>query len=144
MDGLTLVSRLRDAGVSTPILMMSAPADIQIALQAMRLGAQDFIEKPFDEEPLIEKLRTLEKRSAPETDAHGARQLVATLTPREAQVMREVVTGASNKLVAEKLGISQKTVEMHRARVMKKTGAKTLAHLVRIAIASEQGAAKPV
>ncbi|MEM7528216.1 MAG: response regulator [Pseudomonadota bacterium] len=144
MDGLELVAELRRRGHYVPILMMSAHGDISTAVEAMRRGAQDFIEKPFDDEPLIRRIEgiaTLEQTS--EADPEARRQ-IDTLTPRETEVMQDVVSGHANKVIAHRLGISLKTVEMHRARVMKKTGAKTLAHLVRIAIAAgratDQGA----
>ncbi|MEM7497665.1 MAG: response regulator [Pseudomonadota bacterium] len=137
MDGLALVSELRRRGIATPVLMMSAHGDISTAVEAMRRGAQDFIEKPFDDEPLIRRIEELSALALRRpTEDPDARASVDTLTPRETQVMREVVAGHANKVIAHRLGISLKTVEMHRSRVMKKTGAKTLAHLVRIALAA--------
>lgn len=136
MDGLDLVAEFRRRGNSTPILMMSAHGDISTAVEAMHRGAQDFIEKPFDDEPLIRRIEgiaTLEQIIDADPEA---KRLIDTLTPRETEVMQDVVSGHANKVIAHRLGISLKTVEMHRARVMKKTGAKTLAHLVRIAIAA--------
>ncbi|MEO1775353.1 MAG: response regulator [Pseudomonadota bacterium] len=140
MDGLKLVAELRRRGVCTPILMMSAHGDVSTAVEAMRRGAQDFIEKPFDDEPLIRRIEGM--AALPQTtDADvEAQRLIDTLTRRETEVMQDVVSGHANKMIAHRLGISLKTVEMHRARVMKKTGAKTLAHLVRIAIAAGRAA----
>lgn len=136
MDGLSLVERLRRDGVGTPILMMSANGDVTTAVRALQTGAQDFIEKPFDDEPLVRRIEAIRShRPAPTADSH-VRALFDTLTRRESQVMREVVAGAPNKAIAHTLGISLKTVEMHRARVMTKTGARTLAHLVRLAMAA--------
>lgn len=139
MDGLALVAELRRRGLLTPILMMSAHGDISTAVAAMRLGAQDFIEKPFDDEPLIRRIEALKSIAAPLVQDPKARALLATLTPRETQVMQGVVAGDANKVIAYRLGISLKTVEMHRSRVMKKTGTKTLAHLVRLALAAGYG-----
>ncbi|MCR9085722.1 MAG: response regulator [Rhodobacteraceae bacterium] len=136
MDGLALVAELRRRGLLTPILMMSAHGDISTAVEAMRLGAQDFIEKPFDDEPLIQRIEALKTLLAPIPQDPEARAVLLTLTPRETQVMQGVVAGQANKVIAHRLGISLKTVEMHRARVMKKTGTKTLAHLVRLALAA--------
>lgn len=134
MDGLALVEELRRRGVGNPVLMISAHGDISTAVQAMRLGAQDFIEKPFDDEPLIDRIRALRTIPKPLPQDPEAQGRLDTLTPRETEVMQNVVAGHANKIIAHRLGISLKTVEMHRARVMKKTGAKTLAHLVRIAL----------
>lgn len=136
MNGLALVAELRRRGLRTPILMMSAHGDISTAVEAMRLGAQDFIEKPFDDEPLIRRIESLKTIAAPLVQDPTARALLATLTPRETQVMEGVVAGDANKVIAHRLGISLKTVEMHRSRVMKKTETKTLAHLVRLALAA--------
>lgn len=136
MDGLSLVAELRRRGSAVPILMMSAHGDISTAVQALRNGAQDFIEKPFDDEPLIRRIEGIAMLPpGVEADPEAQRRL-ATLTPRETEVMQHVVSGDPNKVIAHRLGISLKTVEMHRARVMRKTGARTLAHLVRMAIAA--------
>lgn len=142
MDGLDLVAELRRSGDCTPILMMSAHGEISTAVEAMRRGAQDFIEKPFDDEPLIRRIEGIATLAQPTDADPEAQRLIDTLTPRETEVMQEVVSGHANKMIAHRLGISLKTVEMHRARVMKKTGAKTLAHLVRIAIAGGHMTAK--
>ncbi|MGF1503493.1 MAG: response regulator transcription factor [Paracoccaceae bacterium] len=136
MDGLDLISDLRRRGIALPVLMMSAHGDVSTAVEAMRRGAQDFIEKPFDDRPLVERIEALSTLPLGLVPDPQARALLDTLTPRETQVLDEVVAGFANKVVAHRLGISLKTVEMHRARVMQKTGAKTLAHLVRIAIAA--------
>jgi two-component system response regulator FixJ len=142
MDGLALVTELRGQGVTVPVLMISAHGDVEMAVEAMRRGAQDFIEKPFDDTPFIQRIEAIRAVPSPAaaepaaaTDP-DARARLGGLTAREAEVMREVVAGRPNKVIAHRLGISLKTVEMHRARVMKKTGASTLAHLVRIAVAA--------
>lgn len=139
MDGVALVKELRSAGVRTPIVMMSGHGDISTAVSAMQAGAQDFIEKPFNDEDLISRIKRASE--IPSALPHGddAKAIVARLTPRENEVMQQVVAGHSNKVIAHRLGIGLKTVEMHRSRVMKKTGSKSLAHLVRVAAAAGYG-----
>ncbi|MEQ8652098.1 MAG: response regulator [Kiloniellales bacterium] len=136
IDGVSLVETLRQRGLTLPILMMSAKADVPSAVQALQKGAQDFIEKPFDDAPLIERIKTITSQQAGQDESGESRDLFASLTPRESQVLREVVAGQANKMIAHRLGISVKTVEMHRARVMAKSGAKSLAELVRLALAA--------
>lgn len=130
-DGLTLLGKLRAIDVSTPAIVLSGHGDVEMATQAMRLGAQDFIEKPVDDEELVDRIKSAVARN--DTASHLRTQF-ARLTPRESDVMREVVAGHSNKMIARRLGMSPKTVEVHRARVMEKTGAESLPHLVRMAL----------
>ena len=131
MDGLALLEAIRGRGDAVPVVVMTGHGDIAMAVRAMQLGAQDFIEKPFDDEDLVRRLRMAIARGGRDDDC---RQRLARLTPRESDVLREVVAGHANKVIAHRLGISKKTVELHRARVMEKTGANSLSHLVRIAL----------
>jgi two-component system, LuxR family, response regulator FixJ len=137
--GIDLLMDLAARGNRLPVVFMSGMARVSEAVRAIKLGSVDFIEKPF--EPL-EMLRTIER--AIELDSRNRRagsdhaQLesrFATLTPRETEVMEEIVQGAANKEVAAKLGLSPKTVEVHRANVMRKTQARSLAELVRMHVA---------
>lgn len=135
MDGISLLSKIRETDKSTPIIILTGHGDIAMAISALKKGAQDFIEKPYDDEDLIRRIEGVEI-VMPNVDADRQRyvSILSTLTPRETDVMREVVAGFANKMIAHRLNLSPKTVEIHRARVMEKTGAKSLSHLVRIAL----------
>ncbi|ROO24392.1 response regulator transcription factor [Salinisphaera japonica] len=136
MDGLVVQRTLIQEQVDADVIIMSAYGDIAHAVEAMRLGAVDFVEKPFDPETLIDRLATLEKASDDATrlqrDARQRAALIDTLTPREKQVLSGIVDGQANKEVASALGISARTVETHRVHIMQKLQANSLAHLVRI------------
>lgn len=130
-DGISVVETLRSAGCRAPIIIMTGHGDVGMAVRAMRSGADDFIEKPFDDEDLVDRIRTLLNRAALATP-DGA--WLASLTAREREVLEEVVAGHPNKIIAYHLGISQKTVELHRSRMMAKSGAGNLSSLVRMAL----------
>jgi two-component system CheB/CheR fusion protein len=136
MSGLDLLARLAAAGSSLPALLITGYGDVPMAVEAMRAGAVDFIEKPVRSEQLLAAVeRALRHAAAPgELSAWrtAASLRLASLTQRERQVMDEVVAGHANKEIAARLGISQRTVETHRANVMKKMGAASLADLVRL------------
>lgn len=134
MDGLALVAALRELGVATPAIMVTGHGDVAMAVRALQNGAQDFIEKPFIDADLVARIRRLiaSRAGAPPGPVDSA--WLDSLTPREREVMREVVAGHPNKVIAHKLGVSPKTVEIHRARVMRKSGAENLSHLVRLAL----------
>lgn len=130
-DGIAVTQRLRAAGNKAPIIIMTGHGDVSMAVRAMRSGADDFIEKPFDDADLVGRIRTLIDRSeATATDCAW----LASLTARERQVLNEVVAGHPNKIIAYHLDISQKTVELHRSRVMAKSGAGNVSSLVRMAL----------
>lgn len=135
MSGLDLQDELVRRGVNIPMIMISAHGDVPVAVRALKTGAIDFIEKPFSDQLLLDRVRqALEKdQQASQTDEvkEAIRARTATLTPREREVMELVVAGNPNKAVASQLGLSQKTVEIHRARVMSKMSAGSLAELVR-------------
>ena len=137
-DGLTLLQDLKDGGLAAPVIVMTGHGDVPMAVRAMRLGAVDFVEKPFDPEALID---SLERQIAEAADRRNAPAVVAAerlsrLTTREGEVMMRLVAGQSNKVIAHDLGLSPRTVEVHRARVMEKTEAGSLSGLVRLAILS--------
>lgn len=139
-SGLDLQERLRQLGDPTPVIVITGHGDVPIAVRAMKAGALDFIEKPFNDESMLEKVRRgLELAAARRQNTEGARQTaqrLSTLSPRERQVFTLVVTGYANKQVAAELGIAEKTVEIHRANVMRKTGARSLAELVRLHVSA--------
>lgn len=133
MDGLTLLETLGADGQRVPVVMMTAHADVPMAARAMRAGAADFIEKPFAQATLLDSVAAAMARAGPPPDA-TLRARFERLTPRETEVLRQMVEGLPNKLIAHALGLSPRTVEIHRGRVMQKTGARSLAQLVRMAI----------
>jgi two-component system response regulator FixJ len=138
MSGLELVRRLKERGVTLPVVVITGHGDVPLAVEAMRAGVIDFIEKPFDDEVLLGAIRMALDAKA-ESDAHTRErqrfeQMLATLSGREKEVLRGVVAGKMNKVIAHELGISQRTVEVYRANVMNKTHANGLSELVRIAL----------
>ena len=138
ISGLQLQEILDERKITIPIIFITGHADIPMAVQAMKKGALEFIEKPFDHEGLIGCIhRALMLNSA---NAHKLkqRQLISDrikqLTPRELEVMKRIVSGEPNKTIAFDLGVSQRTIEIHRAKVMQKMRALSLAHLVRMSL----------
>jgi two-component system CheB/CheR fusion protein len=141
MSGLDLLRKLKEAGPLPPAIMITGDGDVSIAVQAMKAGASDFIEKPVGPEELaasisraLEQGRDSGKRTAWHADAASH---VAGLTTRQRQIMDLVLSGHPSKNIAADLGISQRTVENHRASIMKKTGSKSLPALARLAVAAE-------
>jgi len=148
MDGLGLQKEMIARKSRLDVIFMSAYGDISKAVEAMRLGAVDFLQKPFDPDHLLRRIAGLADASATLEHMHrSARQqaaLIDTLTPRERQVLRGIVDGLANKQVAGKLGISARTVETHRVHIMQKLQADSLAHLVRIWLEAGHHAQAPV
>jgi len=138
MNGLELVRRLHERHVKLPVIVITGHGDIPLAVEAMKAGVADFLEKPFDDEALLGAVRSALQGpiSAPQEDSDKRRfqDVLETLSPREQEVLRGVVEGKLNKVIAYELGISPRTVEVYRANVMSKTGAATLSELVRIAL----------
>jgi two-component system, LuxR family, response regulator FixJ len=141
MDGLELQDRLNKLGVKLPVIVMTGQGDIQTAVQAMKAGAVDFIEKPFDENALLGAIEVALAQAAGHTDrtraATEAARRIATLSPRERQVLDALVAGRPNKQIAFDLGLSVRTVEVHRAHMMERLGARQLAEAVRLAIMAQ-------
>lgn len=138
IGGLDLLERLPACGITLPIIMVSGYGDVPTAVRAMKNGAADFMQKPFDEQDLLKSIQRFIER-----DRQGCRKRAkradlarrtARLTPREREVMDLVVAGKANKQIAVELGCSHKTVEVHRSRVMEKMGAGSVAELVRMAL----------
>jgi two-component system, LuxR family, response regulator FixJ len=136
MSGVELAEELRRRAVSTPVIVVTGHADVPLAIQAMKAGVADFIEKPFDDEVMLAAIRNALARHRNEETAVAERQfvldLIGTLSPREREVMDGLVAGQANKAIAYDLEISARTVEVYRANVMMKMHAKTLSDLVRM------------
>jgi len=141
MTGLDLQKQLTQFGSSLPIIFITGHGDVPMAVKAMRQGAFDFLRKPVNEENFLERIANALDRETGDwqqkLDRDQAQQCIAALSEREREVFELVAEGMANKLVASELGISERTVEVHRSQVMKKLGAKTLAQLVRIYLQSE-------
>jgi FixJ family two-component response regulator len=137
MSGLELQRELAEQSVDLPIIILTGHGDVPVAVQAMKAGAVDFIEKPFNNELLLDRIQTAVAQSMRADSVRTRRAEVSnrlkSLTPRERQVFDLVVAGEVNKGIAHYLAISEKTVEIHRANVMNKMRAKSLASLVRMA-----------
>ena len=135
IDGLELLRRLRSAGHRLPVIMMTGHGDVPLAVEAMKLGACDFLEKPFDDEPLLQALHTALGCDGPAEPVEPALRdfvrRVGTLSERERQVLDQLVAGGTSKEIGRTLDISPRTVEIYRAKLMAKTQAANLQELVR-------------
>jgi FixJ family two-component response regulator len=138
MSGLELQRELADRSIELQVVILTGHGNVPVAVQAMKAGAVDFIEKPFNNELLLDRIQTAvaqSLRSGSEREKHDETlRRLDTLTPRERQVFDLVVTGETNKGIAHRLTISEKTVEIHRANVMRKMRARSLASLVHMAV----------
>ena len=138
MSGIELQAELKKRGSQLPIVFMTGHGDVPMAVDAMKEGALDFITKPFSQQQMLDRIQAalrVERNRADERDhSEEVRARFAKLTPREREVMEHVVSGEANKVIASRLEISQRTVEIHRAQVMQKMAADSLADLVRDAI----------
>lgn len=139
MSGLELQDRLQDRHAILPIIFMTGHGDVPMAVTAMQAGALDFIQKPFNDQELLDRVMQALQRDAQNRkllqEKHEIRARLESLTVREREIMDMVVDGKPNKVIAGDLQLSQRTVEIHRARVMEKMLATSLAHLVRMVIA---------
>lgn len=136
MNGLEMQERLSEIGCSLPIIFLSAHGDVPAAVRALQKGAVDFLEKPFNPKELLEKIEQAiamdtQRSAAAEKSARIAAR-ISELTPRELEIMQLVADGHSSKVIAVDLGISERTVELHRSRIMKKMSARSVAELVRM------------
>jgi two-component system response regulator FixJ len=136
VDGVELLRQLRARDLMLPAIVVTGHGDVQMAVEAMKNGALDFIEKPFSDEVLIDSIRRAVELASSASDAAAAQSRIldklSSLSEREIQVLRGVVQGQANKTIAFELGISPRTVEVYRANLMSKMGAKSLAELVRM------------
>lgn len=140
MSGLEVQQQFYALRPDQPVIIVTAHGDVTMAVQAMKAGAVDFIEKPFQEETLLDSVNnalSLAERSHHKNElAAAAQQNIARLTVREREVFQQLVIGRANKVIARELDCSPRTVEIHRARVMEKMEAGSIAHLVRMALAA--------
>jgi two-component system response regulator FixJ len=138
MNGIELVRRLKAQGYRAPVIVMTGHADVPLAIEAMKAGVVDFIEKPFDEELLLSAIRTALEQGKAQSEQDAAlsetRKRIAALSPRESEVLDGLVEGKANKVIAYDLGISPRTVEIYRANLMTKMQARSLSELVRMAL----------
>lgn len=143
MDGLEVQRTLKERGVLLPVIVMTGHGDVNVAVQAMKAGAVDFIEKPFEKAVLLgaleEGFARIEQAGRGRARADEARVRLEALTPREADVLQGLVRGHPNKTIAYDLGISPRTVEIHRANLMTKLGVASLSEALRIAFAAGLG-----
>jgi two-component system response regulator FixJ len=138
MSGLELLRELRERGAGLPVIVITGHGDVPLAVEAMKSGASDFLEKPFDDERLLSIVRRALEQGATGDEANpeqaAARARVARLSHRERQVLKRLVEGQLNKTIAWELGISARTVEVYRAKLMAKMEAGAFADLVRMAL----------
>ena len=136
MSGLELQQQLNRNGSILPVIFMTGHGDIPMAVQAMKAGAFDFLQKPFRDQDLLDRINTALKQDLETRQAlllhTDIKKRAESLTPREKEVMAHIVDGHANKVIAIDLGISERTVEIHRSNVMEKMGARSVAHLVKM------------
>jgi len=142
MSGMELLAEMKKRRFAMPVVVMTAFADVPMAVKAMKLGAVDFIEKPFDDELIVNSIRSALARNIdpdfPDGQVHEARRRLAGLTARERDVLEGLMKGKLNKTIAFELGISVRTVETHRANLMTKTQAESLSELIRLSLLAEE------
>lgn len=143
LTGIELLQKLQDRREDFPMILLTGAAEVPMAVAALKSGALDFIEKPFGNDQIIAAahgaLEGMRAQNARAQDRSESARRLADLTPRERQVLEQLVAGASSKAAARALGISPRTVDVYRANIMAKTRAESLAELVRVVIAAEAG-----
>jgi two-component system, LuxR family, response regulator FixJ len=139
MDGLELLERLQERNLRLPVIVMTGHGELPLAVRALKAGAIDFIEKPFPGVALFDAVESALQAIDETRENDAAVRQIASLTPREREVMDGIVTGKPNKIIVYELSIAQRTVENHRAEVMEKMHARSLSALVRMVIATGQG-----
>jgi two-component system, LuxR family, response regulator FixJ len=140
VSGTDVLARLREGGMDTPVIIMTGHGDVPLAVEAMKLGAFDFLEKPFDDEVMLTSVRSALERASmkkeSEAEKDEIRRRIDLLTRRERDVLAGLITGHPNKIIAFNLSISPRTVEIYRANIMTKMQAGSLSELVRMVITS--------
>jgi len=141
MSGLELQRKLSERGISLPVTVITGHGDVDMAVRAMKGGAFDFIQKPFNDQVLLDLIQSALEKSAREVSTHAERaqiaEMLAQLTGREREVLDGIVAGKSNREIAAGLGLSEKTIEFHRSKVMRKMSADSLADLTRKVVVAE-------
>jgi FixJ family two-component response regulator len=141
ISGMEVQKRLLEKNCTLPVIFITGHGDIPMAVEAMHLGAHDFVQKPFHDEELLDRIQQALMSQRQQQDELSLKRSIKKnydqLTPREREVMSDVVRGHANKVIAIDLGLSQRTVEIHRARVMEKMHARSLAELVRLSLLIE-------
>jgi FixJ family two-component response regulator len=144
MSGLEVQQHLNAIGSMLPVIFITGHGDVPMAVQAMKEGAFEFVQKPFRDQDLLDRINHALSQDAQNRNSLARRaevlHRIQSLTPREKQVMDLVVDGAANKVIAIDLGLSERTVEIHRAKVMEKMGSRSVAHLVKLQLTSKQDA----
>lgn len=139
ISGIELVRKLKREGAASAVILITGHGDVALAVEAMKAGAADFIEKPFDDAALLDAIRAaLDTRPSAPGEKSARKQAearLADLSPRERDVLQGVVAGKINKVIAHELSISPRTVEVYRANLMAKTGARSMSELMRLALA---------
>lgn len=140
LSGLELVQRLKDMKIDLPVIVITGHGDVALAVEAMKAGVMDFLEKPFSDDNLLasvkDALARMQATPAPDQERVEAQKRLEGLSPRERDVLMGVVAGKANKIIAFDLDISARTVEVYRANLMSKTGARNLSDLMRLALAA--------
>jgi two-component system response regulator FixJ len=138
MSGLDLLAEMKERRVSMPVIVITTHGDVSLAVAAMKRGAVDFFKKPFDGGALLDSVRAAlareESEPAPDAETQMIKERFATLSKREKEVLAGLLNGQPNKTIANELGISKRTIEVHRANIMKKTQATSFVELVRMAL----------
>ncbi len=141
MDGMEMQKELAERGIDIPVIFITGHGNVSMAVQAMKRGAVDFLQKPFRDDVLIDSIGTAlanqHEKLDKLADTRRKTKLIETLTPREKEVFTLLADGAANKVIARELGISVRTTEVHRAHIMRKLEATSLSQIVRIAVAQE-------
>jgi two-component system, LuxR family, response regulator FixJ len=140
MNGIELIAKMKEERIATPVIVLTAHADVPLAVEAMKLGAIDLLEKPFEDAALLAAIdAALERRNAEDSrsrESAAIKNRLASLTRRENEILAGLLKGLSNKVIAHDLGISIRTAEVHRANIMAKIRAGNLAELVKMALAA--------
>ncbi|MEC9357172.1 MAG: response regulator [Pseudomonadota bacterium] len=143
LSGLDLHERLIAKGITLPVIILTGHGDVPMAVRAMKRGAFDFIQKPFNDQFLLDRINAALQRDSEcrgqQREAAALRDRLARLTTREHEVMRHLVRGEANKVIAAELGISERTIELHRARCMEKLNCRSVAQLVHLVLRAESG-----
>lgn len=143
MSGMELQEHLKASGCRMPVIIVTGHGDVSMAVRAMKHGAIDFLQKPFSKEDLLDAIReawaALEHAAPDEEECRKARELTSGLTPRELQVLKGLVKGQQNKVIAHELGISPRTVELYRANAMRRLSARSLSEMLHIAFLADIG-----